>query len=68
MYVQINDLTFLYIYFNIIFLELISLRYNEIFLYNSLETRIFDLIFLKTLFNLFSAMYFFFFEKKNLYQ
>jgi len=28
--VHINDLTFLDIYFNIIFLELISLRFNEI--------------------------------------
>ena len=28
---QINDLTFLDVYFNIIFLELTSLRYNEIF-------------------------------------
>ena len=28
---QINDLTFLDMYFNIIFLELTSLRYNEIF-------------------------------------
>jgi len=28
---QINDLTFLNIYFNIIFLKLISLKYNENF-------------------------------------